>query len=1161
MLARPVAIKFIARLDPGARQRFLLEARAIAQIHHPNVVGIYRIGKVESRPYLVTELVRGTSLAKLDKPVPHQVALGIAIGVARGLAAAHRRNVVHCDLKPSNVMIDPDGTAKIIDFGLARVAADGAGSAGVPVGTPDYMAPEVWRGEPPSRRADVYSLGAVLFELLTGAPPFGDVAPAELRQRVTTGEMPVLRDRAPEVDPALAEVVARCLHRDREARFADGDEVREALERLHAPRDHAIRPGENPYRGLLPFEASHRGVFFGRRSEVDTVVARLCTESIVLVTGDSGVGKSSLCRAGVLPAVLDGALDGGAWQVLTLVPGRQPLGALASAIGDPELVSRLRETPALLPRELRRHAGDRGLIVFIDQLEEILTVSELGEVTALDAGLAELAEGVRGLRVLATARADFLAGLSVLPGLGRDLSRLLYFLRPLPPERLRDVIVGPAAAVGTRFESDAIVDDLIAATAQAGSGGLPLLSFALADLWEARDREREVIARGAVTTIGGVAGVLSRHADAVLGGMVTADRSRARSILLRLLTSKGTRVWRSEHELALDGSTPAALDALVKGRLVVVHDGESEPEYEIAHECLITGWTTLQGWLDADTSDREKRERLAAAVAEWVRLGRRGDATWQGTRLDEAAALDPASLSAEERAFVAASRRMARRRIWQRGLAAFGAVVLAVLAYSTPRYLAQRDLAAAVADKLAHARSARDAAHDADRKRADLAAQAFRQFDDVRWDAAEALWKDMIIQRDAADRAYRDASGYVESAFASDPTRADVRDLIGDILLDRATLAEGAHDRRLRDELIERLTYYDADGSRHARWTAPGRVEVRAPPGAAITLDPDRPLGTGSAQRGLSPGSYRLSIAMPGRVPVHAPILVERGRELTVEIALPPRIEDVPDGFVYIPAGEFLYGNPDDANRLGFFQTTPLRRRRTEAFLIARTEVTFDAWLAYLDTLSRREQTGRLPAVSKLEGSLTVTRDAGGRWQLELSPQGQRYTAAWGQPIVYAGRTHHAVQDWRRFPVLGISGADARAYAAWLDGSGRVPGARLCSEVEWERAARGADDRPYPSGWTLGPDDANIDVTHTRELMGPDEVGSHPRSRSPFEIDDMCGNAFEWTLSEQDGYVLRGGSFRHDLKTDELSNRNQTAATNRDIAVGLRLCATPPLPR
>jgi eukaryotic-like serine/threonine-protein kinase len=1160
MLARPVAIKFITNLDAGARQRFLLEGRAAAQIHHPNVVGIYRVGALDDRPYLVTELVRGVSLAKLTKPVPWQAALDIAIGLARGLAAAHRRNVVHCDLKPGNVMLDPDGVAKIIDFGLARITAEGASPVHAPVGTPDYMAPEVWGGEAPSRRADVYSLGAVLFELIAGAPPFGGVAPAALAHQVTTREAPALRDRAPDVDPALAEVVARCLRRDREARFPDGDELREALERLQASRRHTARPGENPYRGLLPFEASHRGVFFGRRSEVDAVVERLRAEPIVLVTGDSGVGKSSLCRAGVVPAVVDGEL-GGAWQALVVVPGRHPLAALAAALGDPALVARLREAPAVLARELRRHAGDRGLIVFVDQLEELITLGDPAEVAALDAGLAALADGIPGLRLLATARADFLARLSTLPGLGRDLSRLLYFLRPLPPERLRDVIAGPAAAAAVRFESDAIIDDLIAATAQAGSGGLPLLSFALADLWEARDRAQELITRSAVTAMGGVAGALSRHADVVLGGMTAADRGHARSILLRLVTAMGTRARRTAHELALGEAVRTALDVLVKGRLVVVRDGEAEPVYELAHECLLTGWDTLRQWLDADLAGRAARERLTAAAAEWVRLGRRNDATWQGRRLDEAAALDPASMSADDRAFVVASTRATRRRRWQRWSLALGAIALVGLAFSTQRYLARRELAAAVATELQLARDALGDARTAERTRTELTARAFAAFDAGRGEDGERVWRQVVAQHEGAERAYRDASRHVEIAFAKDPTRADVRDLIGDILVDRATLAEHIHDPGQRDELIERVALYDADGSRRARWTAPGHVVVRAPAGAAITLPPARRLGSGTADVRLPPGSYVIAIETPGRVTVRASILVERGGELALDVA-PPRAEDVPPGFVYIPAGEFLFGNANDQDRLTFFATTPLRRRSTAAFLIGRTEVTFGDWLAYVDALPASERARRVPAVpTKVSGSLAIAPDDAGHWRIELQPEERRYTAGWDQPFRYTGRTHHAAQDWRRFPVTGVSAEDATAYAAWLDHTGRVPGARLCSEVEWERAARGADGRAYPGGAPLEPDDANIDVTHGTGLMGPDEVGSHPASRSPFGLDDMSGNAFEWTVSEQGGYILRSGSYQHDRKTADLTNRSSMNAMVRDAALGFRMCATPPHPR
>src|SRR5262249_25131127 len=125
------------------------------------------------------------------------------------------------------------------------------------------------------------------------------------------------------------------------------------------------------------------------------------------------------------------------------------------------------------------------------------------------------------------------------------------------------------------------------------------------------------------------------------------------------------------------------------------------------------------------------------------------------------------------------------------------------------------------------------------------------------------------------------------------------------------------------------------------------------------------------------------------------------------------------------------------------------------------------------------------------------------------------YVAETGQPLHYEHRTRRAEQDWARLPVAAVSYDDAVAFAAWLDRTGRVRGARLCDETEWERAARGADARTFPTGDTLGPDDANIDVTYGRDPLayGPDEVGSHPASRSPVGAEDMAGNVWEWTRS------------------------------------------------
>ncbi|HET9990221.1 MAG TPA: serine/threonine-protein kinase, partial [Kofleriaceae bacterium] len=662
VLARPIAIKFTgADPDPSARQRFLMEARAIARIQHPNVVAIYRVGELGDQPYIVSELVRGSSLAALARPLPWARVLPIAIDLARGLAAAHRNGVVHCDIKPANIMLTEDGVAKLVDFGLARIHGNDE-QAGAIVGTPDYMAPEVWGGSAPTRRSDVYSLGAVIFELLAGSPPFGSIEPSELARAVREQDAPALA-----AEPRVAALVARCLVRDPAQRFASGEELREALEQLDASRHRPAPLEYNPYRGLRAFEAEHRGVFFGRGLEVGELVERLRTQAVVVVAGDSGVGKSSLCRAGVVPAIVDGALgDGRSWRAITVIPGRRPLTALAIALEAPGLEVRIADDPGLLARELHHRAGTGGIVLFIDQMEELVTVGEPAEVAAFDAALARLSEGAAGVRVITTARADFLSKLIAMPAFGRELSHVLYFVRPLPPERIRDVIVGPAAATEVTFESEAMIDELVAATTEAGSGGLPLLSFALASLWEARDRERGVITQAVLEAMGGVAGALARHADSVIAEMPAADRLHARRVLLRLVTSVGTRVRRSEAELAVSAGTQSALAALVKGRLLVVHDGESGPVYEVAHEVLVRGWGTLREWLEADEKDRASRERLAEACLEWQRIGRRSDATLRGPRLAEANALDPANLTPAEREFVAASRRATRMRTWMR---------------------------------------------------------------------------------------------------------------------------------------------------------------------------------------------------------------------------------------------------------------------------------------------------------------------------------------------------------------------------------------------------------------------------------------------------------------------------------------------------------------
>ena len=298
VLERPVALKFLATGHPTmpARERFRIEARAIARLQHPNVVQIYRVGEALGRPYLAYELVTGQSLDKLPKPVPWSRALEIVLGVARGLSAAHGRDVLHRDIKPANVMLSDAGEVKLLDFGLAKLL-DGAppgdtahGAAAIPddvaidvtldgsaslsggvtvarvvrssdargpdaegsltltgalLGTPHYMAPELWRGEPATAQSDVYSLGLLLYELLSGRLPHEGLRATEIAEAVQSRDPAPIRSLCPSLPQAFADVVDRAIRRRREDRFQSAQEVRDALEAirsLYQPFGHTFGP-------------------------------------------------------------------------------------------------------------------------------------------------------------------------------------------------------------------------------------------------------------------------------------------------------------------------------------------------------------------------------------------------------------------------------------------------------------------------------------------------------------------------------------------------------------------------------------------------------------------------------------------------------------------------------------------------------------------------------------------------------------------------------------------------------------------------------------------------------------------------------------------------------------------------------------------------------
>jgi serine/threonine protein kinase/formylglycine-generating enzyme required for sulfatase activity len=1249
LLDRLVAIKFVtsSRAGDASYQRVLVEARAAARVQHPNIVAIYRVGELGGHPFLVSEYVRGQPLDCLSRPMPWPRVVEIAMDLGRGLAAAHRKGVLHRDVKPGNAIVAETGEVKLLDFGLAKLGGDAHGDSGAatsgsdaptltrssavgqwqtapvereeapppdeegdstavilmaaeaaapgglaPVsehpesltrrgaimGTPRYMAPELWRSEPATRGSDLYALGAVLYELCSGRTPYADVPRGQLRHVVQLRPATPLSAVAPQVPPAFAAIVDRCLEIDPQRRPASAEEVCAALHALRLGASEPVIPEGNPYRGLHAFEATHRGLFFGRSSEARSVLERLRNERLVVVAGDSGVGKSSLCRAGVLPLVSEGGLgEDRHWRVVTLVPGRHPLAALLHALnaapGEPDK-ERGRLGYEQLARNLVRSLDGAGLVLFIDQLEELITTAKRREALAAADCLATLVARVPSLRVLGTVRCDFLTRLAVLPGLGEELARGMYLLGPLSPQGIREAIVGPARATGVAFQSEDLVDALVGATSPA-EGGLPLLQFALAELWEARDRERGIITRAALAAVGGVEGALARHADRAVAGMLPAERTAARDILVRLVGDDGTRRRADFDELGLhEPAHRHALDALVRERLVVISEDQGRSVCTLTHDALVSHWESLRTWVSLRGEEAAVRKKLRQSAANWDRQGRPQDALWPRSALVKLPRF--VGLLPREIDFLAASRRVARRTRMVR-MAIFLAVPLAI---------AVTYVAIQVSDALAvrrtldeHRRRATPLLQEAlaTRERAlALRREAFSLFDageDIR---AERTWQEVRMLFRELGHQHRAVAQELEAALELDAGAPELRALMARLLFERAQLAElGGHESE-QAELLGRLSLYD-DGALRERLNAPAEFlfDVRDPRATGrvhryrcVEARPCRKTLVHSFSGAqlripLPPASYLVEVSAPGRVMVRYPVLLRPGEARSIEIRL-PLAGEVPAGFVYIPAGEFLSGStePYEGLRRDFLDTVPIHPRTTGAYLIDATETTYADWIAFLEAQPAEVRSRHLPRHSSGFGGGVKLTAIGDTWRLAFKAGDRWLEAEAGRQLVYPARVQRQRHDWLRWPVSGISWEDALAYTRWLSRSGRLAGARPCTELEWERAARGADSRRLPHGDLLEPDDANFDLTYGRdpESFGPDEVGSHPASDSPFGVHDMIGNVWELVRSARrnDQLVARGGSFLQASVVQQIPNRQVTLPTTRDNTLGFRVCADAP---
>jgi formylglycine-generating enzyme required for sulfatase activity len=513
-----------------------------------------------------------------------------------------------------------------------------------------------------------------------------------------------------------------------------------------------------------------------------------------------------------------------------------------------------------------------------------------------------------------------------------------------------------------------------------------------------------------------------------------------------------------------------------------------------------------------------------------------------------------------------------RNRLIAGGIATVVAVVVigAWQVVSRRRAAAEREIAGFVAQAHQVVGQARARANEA---RA-LRARAFAAFDALDRDDGESIWRQVRGRIPAIDADYDAAERSLEAAYTLDQSQKAIGQELADLQYEHLLFAEEARLQGKVDVLRERLRVSDPDGRKRHPLAAPGTLQLRVTPaGARAQLERyERDPATGrrtavlmqsieasGSTTSLPPGTYRVNVDGPGLAQVSYPVEVGRGERVEVNLTIPLDAA-VPKGFTYIPAGKFLYGDIDEQLRTQFLSAVPIHQRQTGGYLIAQRETTYRDWIAFLNALPVAERKVHTPQVTvATRGSVSLT-DSPDGWQLTFQTSTQKYTASVGEPLRYRGRTELARQDWMNFPVAGVSSVDAERYFAWLRQTGQVPGARFCTELEWERAARGADDRLFPHGDELEGNEANLDVTYGRhdDAYGPDAVGMHPASRSPFGIDDMSGNLFEFVRSSQklDEFVIRGGAYYFGSVTCRVTNREPVSPRLRDVTTGIRVCAS-----
>ena len=634
-VGREVAVRVVHEHranDPAFVRRFEPDAQAVAALEHPHVAPVYDYWREPGRAYVVTRFLRGGSLCELvdrSDAIPHERATRILEQVASALAVAHRRGVVHGELRPSNVLFDEEGNAYLTDFSI------GSGIGGTS-GTISKRSPP-WRAR---RSASASRWTSV---------------------RRSAG-------RRPRRDPTTARRSSPSSPRS----WGHGRTAGRPSSPGLGTRTRACGRSSKP----TPSTSSA-----GKRSSGGCSIA--CQHAgrssrFIAVVGPSGSGKSSAVRAGLVAAIRRGAVPGSdAWFVTEMHPGHHPLEELDAAL----MRVAVRPPAGLLGR---LESGPRGLLevadaivpegtellLIVDQFEEAFTLTEAEDDRALflESLRVATADPASRVRVIATLRADFYDRPLRYPRMGELIGSSTEVLGPLTPEELERAIVRPAEHAGLTVDR-ALVPQIAADVAEQ-PGALPLVQYALTELYDRRHDGRLTLE--AYREIGGVGGALAASAEHLYASRQPAGRNAVRQLFLRLVTlgdgvaDTRRRVSLSElSAIEVDASAmESALDTYGRHRLLTFDRDPvtREPTVEVAHEALLGAWERLRRWIEDARDDVRMRRRLSDAAREWERSRREPSFLLVGSRLDQFESWGSATnlaLGLDERGYLSAS--VARR--------------------------------------------------------------------------------------------------------------------------------------------------------------------------------------------------------------------------------------------------------------------------------------------------------------------------------------------------------------------------------------------------------------------------------------------------------------------------------------------------------------------